>query len=307
MKPRERHPRWEPSGYSGPGPAGQVEQVMSRRGAVSVLAIGLSGIGMSVATGAEQPGVRAGSYDATVLADKPVAFWPMRNPGVGTEKDLTGHGHKGRYTGEPTATKLPNKDTAADFTGTKQYLEVPDHPKLSPATTGVLTLEAWMRPDTLQFPHAQEGGYVHWMGKGEPGQHEYVARMYSTRNEENRPNRISGYLFNAAGEKGAGSYFEEKVRQGQWIHYVLVINAKAKSRDFPNGYTVIYRNGVGNNKRDLNYRGTVIKPTRGKAPFRIGTRDRGSFFEGAIGKVAIYDKELSDKRIKEHYRAMYIK
>ena len=38
---------------------------------------------------------------------------------------------------------------------------------------------------------------------------------------EHRVNRIAGYLFNASGGKGAGSYFQEKVRPGQWIHLSL--------------------------------------------------------------------------------------
>jgi hypothetical protein len=292
--------RWNLSRCLGSGR----DRVVSRRGAVSLLVVGLSAMGERMAAEVGQPAAPRASYDATVLADKPVAYWAMRSPDVGTEKDLTGHGHQGRYFGEPGAAKLPNGHKAADFTGSSQYLEVPDDAALSPATTGVLTLEAWMRPDALQFPHAEGSGYVHWMGKGEPGHQEYVARMYSTRNEENRPNRISGYLFNASGGKGAGSYFEEKITKGQWIHYVLVINAKATSGDFPNGYTIIYRDGTFKDKDDLNYHGTVIKPTHGKAPFRVGTRDLTSFFEGAVGKVAIYDKELSEKRIREHYRAM---
>jgi hypothetical protein len=244
------------------------------------------------------------SYDATVLEDRPSAYWTMGSPRDGTEKDRTGNNHAGTYVGRPAATTLPNGDTAADFDGKTEYLEVKDAAALSPATRGVLTLEAWMRPDALDFPQKEEGrGYLHWMGKGESGAHEYVARFYSKTGTD-RPNRISGYLFNASGGKGAGSYFEEKVTKGAWIHYVLVINATATSDTYPNGYIRIYRNGERKDTTNLDYRGTVIVPERGKAPFRVGTRDRGSFFEGAIGKVAIYGKELSQKRIRQHYKVM---
>jgi hypothetical protein len=245
------------------------------------------------------------SYDKTVRDDRPSAYWTMGSPREPTEKDRTGNKHTGTYFGRPAATKLPNGDTAADFDGKTEYLQVKDADALSPATSGVLTLEAWMRPDDLDFPKKEGKGYLHWMGKGEPGNHEYVARFYSKTGTD-RPNRISGYLFNASGGQGAGSYFEEKVTKGAWIHYVLVINAKEKSKDFPNGYTRIYRNGKTkkNYTNNLDYRGTVIVPTRGTAPFRVGTRDLGSFFEGAIGKVAIYGKELPEKRIAQHYKAM---
>jgi hypothetical protein len=243
-------------------------------------------------------------YNAVVLDDKPSAYWTMRHARAGYEGDASGHGHEGKYFGHPTTARLPNGETAAVFNGSSQYMQVKDHRALSPATTGVLTIEAWIRPDTLKFQHKEGTGYVHWLGKGMPNNHEYAARMYSSGNSEKRDNRISGYLFNASGGKGAGSYFQKEVHPGQWIHFVLVINANAKSREYPNGYIKIYRNGVPANQDDLNYRGTPVAPARGSAPFRVGTRDFNSFFKGAIGNVAIYDKELPAKRIAQHYDAM---
>jgi len=222
----------------------------------------------------------------------------------GREIDLSGSRLNGRYGGIPNRTVLPNGDIAADFNGRTQYFQVADAAGLSPATRGVLTIEAWMRPDTLRFPTAGTNGYVHWMGKGKPGAHEYVSRMYSRPNAVGRGNRISGYLFNAAGGLGAGSYFQDRVVAGRWIHYVLVINANRKSIAFPHGYTKIYRDGVLRDTDDLFINGRAVVPTRGNAPFRVGTRDFGSFFEGAIGKVAIYDSELSVSDIVAHHRAM---
>ncbi|NKX55830.1 LamG domain-containing protein [Arthrobacter sp. E918] len=228
----------------------------------------------------------------------------MSSPRSSTEKDRTGHGHTGRYFGRPAATRLPNGDTAADFDGKTAYLQVKDAAALSPATGGVLTLEAWMRPDALKFPvEGNNMRYMHWMGKGEPNNHEYVARFYSNTDPQ-RPNRISGYQFNIDGGKGAGSYFQDTIRAGTWIHYVLVINAKAKSDSYPNGYVRIYRDGKLRDTTNLDYGGTVIVPKRGNAPFRIGTRDLDTFFEGAIGKVAIYGKELRPESIKKHYTVM---
>jgi hypothetical protein len=284
---------------------------LRRRTALScVLALSLAAISPAVAQSehAGEPVAAAprASYDATVLEDRPSAYWTMGSPRKGTEKDQTGNKHTGTYFGRPAATTLPNGDTAADFDGKTEYLQVKDAAALSPATRGVLTLEAWMRPDDLDFPEKEdEKGYLHWMGKGESGKHEYVARFYSKTDTE-RKSRISGYLFNASGGKGAGSYFQEKVTKGAWIHYVLVINANKKSKDYPNGYTRIYRNGKTKKEyaNNLDYRGTVIVPTRGTAPFRVATRDLNSFFEGAIGKVAIYGKELSQKRIEQHYKVM---
>lgn len=243
-------------------------------------------------------------YDQAVLADGPSAYWTLGNPASGVETDLSGSGLEGSYGGVPATAVLPNGDTAADFDGATQYFEVADADELSPATTGVLTIEAWMRPDTLDFANDEGAGYVHWMGKGTAGAHEYVSRMYSDPNTANRGNRISGYLFNASGGLGAGSYFQDEVVAGQWIHYVLVINYSAQDATYPHGYTKIYRDGVLRDQDDLSISGTVIVPERGNAPFRVATRDFGSYFEGAVGKVAFFDSELSATDIGEHYAAM---
>lgn len=66
----------------------------------------------------------------------------------------------------------------------------------------------------------------------------------------------------------------------------------------------IYRNGVRMDTTNLDYRRAVIVPQRGKAPFLVGARDLSSFFQGAIGKVAISGKELSRMRIEQHFSVM---
>jgi len=93
------------------------------------------------------------------------------------------------------------------FDGQDDYVEIPDSPDFSVVTTGQLSVSAWIRPDVLTFPVFQSTGYVHWMGKGEAGQHEWVFRMYNeeTTDTPPRPNRISFYVFNPGGGEGIGS------------------------------------------------------------------------------------------------------
>lgn len=239
------------------------------------------------------------SYDQIIMEDQPVGYWALD---TNFPVDQTGNGHDGAFSGSPVHTTLPNGDAAVAFNGIDQYYTIPDHDDLELTTNGVLTIEAWMRPDTLEFTNQQSSGYVHWMGKGEPGEHSWAARMYSYTNIENRPNRISGYSFNLAGGLGAGSYFQDPVTAGEWIHYTLVINTVAVSDQYPTGYTKIYKNGVLRDQDVL--AGYNIIPGNGTAPIRIGTRDFGSFFEGAIGKVAIYDYELTAEQLSRHYSYM---
>lgn len=250
------------------------------------------------------PSTPISAYDTMILGDHPVAYWTMANPTEGSEYDQTGNSHNGTYVGGASVSSLPNGDAVAVFNGSSQYLQVPDADPLSPTATGILTLEAWVRPDVTTFPHEDGTGYVNWMGKGTHDNQEYVARMYGLDNSEGRANRISGYAFNKTGGLGGGSYFQDTVSTGEWIHYVLVINTMAKSTSYPDGYTKLYKNGVLRDQDDLSTSGGVIIPGNGTAPFRIGTRQQVSFFEGAIGKVAIYDTELSPAVIARHYHAM---
>ena len=100
--------------------------------------------------------------------------------------------------------------------------EIADHPDYSIAATGELTVVALMRPDSLEMPAQERTGYVHWLGKGVPGQDEWTFRMYQRGNTEDRENRISCYAFNldarAGGTRlGIGSHFQDELTPGQWL------------------------------------------------------------------------------------------
>jgi hypothetical protein len=251
-------------------------------------------------------------YDYLVLTGNPVAYWNT----AGT--DLTGHGHDGALLNAPGITTMANGDGSLVFNGTSQYVEVPNAPELSVPATGILALEAWVRPDVLDFEKTTGTGYVHWAGKRENGQCEYVARMYGqhpTGEDSNRLNRISGYAFKLAGDKGAGSYYQAAspwlIQAGEWIHYTLIINTVDTSPDYPTGYTKLYihrRNSSGSivtftDQDALNSYGVV--PQAGTARFRIGTEDFHSFFHGSIGKVALYNYEPGDAQLLEHATKLF--
>jgi hypothetical protein len=256
-------------------------------------------------------GRRDDRYDRLVLRDRPVAYW-----GDATGKDLSGAHRDGVVKAGTGTTSMPDGSAAMDFNGQDRYMEVANDPVLSVPTTGVLTIEAWMRPDVLDFEKTEGSGYVYWMGKGAAGQQEYASRMYGQHpqgHDADRPNRISGYVFNASGGLGAGSYYQappdDPVQKGEWIHYVLIINTTeaARSAKFPTGYTKLF---VTRKERPVRtdqdaLAGYHIVPAAGNAPFRVGTRDFGSFFKGAVGKIAIYNYELSPEEVAAHARQMF--
>jgi hypothetical protein len=246
------------------------------------------------------------TYDRQVLSLGPVLYLTLGHPASGTEEDLSGNGHNGTYYpfgDRPALATLPNGDPAASFNGVNQYLQVPSASALSVPHAGCLTVEAWVRPGTLQFPHEEGSGYVYLLGKGVPGKYEYALRMYSHSNAEipERPNRISAYAFNLPGGLGSGSYFQGAVSVDRWMMVAFIIDW-FRSPAWPHGYVAIYRDGVLRGRVSLSqYR---ISPGASNAPFRVATRDLNSYFEGAIAKVAIYDYALSGADIAKTYNAM---
>lgn len=275
-------------------------------GAIKIF-IGILILSICLQAHSSQYSQKLSKYSKTVLADNPVMFLSMGSARLGYENDLSGHGNKGLYFplgSRPHSVRMPNGDRAADFNGVDQFVQIQSAPNLSIPTSGILTLEAWLRPGTLQFPHTEGSGYVYWMGKGSPNEQEYALRMYSYSNTENppRPNRISGYVFNLSGGLGSGAYFQDAVAVGQWIHITLVINTKSTSSAYPTGYIKLYKNKSLRQTRGIDQ--FNVTPGAGTAPLRIATRGLNSFFLGAIGKVAVYDYELTSSQIANHQDVM---
>ncbi len=190
-----------------------------------------------------------------------------------------------------------------EFDGESNYVQVPNSSDFSVNTTGALTVSVWMRPDTLEFPRPESCGYVHWLGKGETGQHEWVLRMYrvdATGCPDARPNRISLYIFNLGPppQRGCGVAFQDPLEAGQWLHVVGVVDHG--NEDEGNRMIHIYKNGE--LRRSFFY-GNNITPQHGAAPLRIGTRDFASFFQGALAQVRIWNRALDEGEVAALYQS----
>ena len=150
-----------------------------------------------------------------------VAYYPFNGTfenNAGTEI-ATAENHGATF----AADRFGNENSCVAFDGNGAYLEIPDNDVFSISTAGALTVSVWVSPEVLNFQNAEAGGYVHWMGKGEPHQHEWVFRMYNkdlAQGQENRPNRMSAYAFNLEGGLGSGSYVQEEIQEKEWIHFV---------------------------------------------------------------------------------------
>jgi Concanavalin A-like lectin/glucanases superfamily len=259
----------------------------------------------------------ATGYNAVVLADAPVAFWDMKNVG-GTEPDLTGNGHSGTYKGGARLlTTLPNGESVADFNGSSQYMTAASSSVLSIPTTQALTWEGWIRPDVLQFPNDSGYGYVDWMGKCQSYSPscEWESRMYSSVNSQSRCNRLSAYAFNLSAGKGSGADWQPNcnlLQAGQWLHVVgeyqtTTTTPSGCNTSYP-GTIDIWVNGVKWSFASHVPTGCMsqylVKPTASSSPLNIGTMAFETWFKGAIGKVAIYNKLLTQAQINAHFTAM---
>ena len=124
-------------------------------------------------------------------------------------------------------------DIYLEFNGRDAYVEIPSLPDYSVNTTEELTISAWLKPDTLNFPSVEgSSDYIHWLGKGErsgaEGNQEWAFLMYNhldPSDSPSRPNRISFYLFNPQSGLGVGSYVQVPIHKGRWIHIVGVADS----------------------------------------------------------------------------------
>ena len=276
--------------------------------AIALLTLILGSASAAVTTAQATPA----DYDVTVLGDHPLAFWTLD----GTSTDVTGNGHGGVYKGGiPAKAQLPNGETASEFDGASQYFTVPSSAAFSIPSTGQLTWEGWIRPATLQFRNSTDG-YVDWMGKCQDygPTCEWEARMYDQSNPEGRSSRISAYVFNSSAGLGSAADWQPAAAQigaNRWIHvvgeYQTAVTPPDCSSRFP-GTINIWVDGVKQSFADHAPTGCMsqysIVPRAGTSPVNIGTMALDSWFEGAIGKVAIYGTLLSQGQIDAHFAAM---
>jgi hypothetical protein len=196
-------------------------------------------------------------------------------------KDLNGTNHGAIF-----------DDHGAVFNG-KSYIELPDHDDFSAATSGQLTIIVMLTISNWKGAGGSE--YIHWMGKGKSGAHEYTFRHYvdgGTGEAASRQGRTSFYHFNPAGGLGAGSYFQDSE---ETIERVI-----AGTVDRTN--IAIWKNGVQRDTDALS--GYSIVPKNTGTPVCIGSRgDSTGFLIGRIRNVCFFNRKLTAAEIQTIYNA----
>lgn len=223
-------------------------------------------------------------------------------------------GHSPSASSKNGVTRVANRNGVANsawnYDGIGSYAEIADHDNFSVNTTGYLTICLWVKPvgtslngnGELLFSAKEGSGYVHYMGKGDTsgtnGNREWAFRIYSADNTEGRHNRMSFYHWSYDGGLGPGSYFQDTLTNGGWIHVVAIVSK-------PEHTIWWYKNAVLRDSDCFSSSCSYPIPDgdlrNGNGLVRIGTRDFASFFKGAIDNIYVYNRKLTLSEIQQVY------
>ncbi len=123
-------------------------------------------------------------------------------------------------------------------------------------------------------------------------------------------------MFNPTAGFGSGADWQPVcglLQAGQWLHVVGEYTTLSQPAGCPNasaypGSIDIWVNGVKWNQSAHNPTGCMsqysVVPQANGSPLNIGTMANDMWFQGAIGKVAIYNYRLTQTQITNHYQVM---
>ncbi|MFA5142452.1 MAG: LamG domain-containing protein [Candidatus Woesearchaeota archaeon] len=214
--------------------------------------------------------------------DPPVTLWHMDEGQGNAVKDAVG-GIDGTRMKHANWTNASKWNTALAFDGTDDYITVPYTTRLAP--TSAITVSAWFNSrditkDTRILSKTQSGGY-------------YIALNDAF---GSYPSNTLGFSANINGTYRAAYYPVSNLSNGVWYYVVGTFNGSALN---------LYLNGVLVN----NYTGAVgsIITYSANNPLCIGSEPDtsvctvGSYFNGTIDEVSIYNRALSATEINDLY------
>jgi RHS repeat-associated protein len=220
------------------------------------------------------PTVAAGSYAAAVLADTPVAFWPLSERSGGVAHDVTGHGHDGQIgngvslgqTGPPTG----DGSTAMSFNGSSTGRIAVGKMSNLPSGSQPYSLEAWV---DVASGGANAQGFV---GYG----------LYGTQGAANaiRLNGANG-LVNYWWYEDLG-WTGQQALTGAWQHVVATFDGHVRK---------LYLDG------QLVASDLPPTPIIGLATLTLGQTNGSEDLGGSLADVAVYGYALSPGQVAHHY------
>lgn len=228
------------------------------------------------------------NYDATILADGPVAFWPLNETSGTTATDTTGNGHSGSYVGTAGTNYtlgqagIGDGETAVLFDGSAGYVDVATVPT---TVTNTWSLEAWIKLSTT----SGLGNDLLVVANGKDASPGAFGMGLSTGNMEVGPREVAAYSGGTA-EEGLGAV----VNDTSWHYIAIVCNGS--------GSTQAYLDGTATGSaKSQSY--TVPTGSLFIAAYEQSSGTPYRVFPGTIAKAAIYNKALTATQISNHYAA----
>jgi hypothetical protein len=219
------------------------------------------------------------SYNDTVLADSPAAYWRLGEASGTTAADASGNNRSGSYLNTPTlgvaGALSGDSNTAVGFNGTNEYVNVPYTAALNPAS---FTVEAWA------FVTGGQGTFRSLV----------TSRDYAAGNAR-------GYILYAGndnnwqlwtGNGGWNVLDGPAVTLNQWTHLVGTYDGATMR---------LYVNGILAASTSAGYLQNAQRPLRVASGNTDGAADY--FLPGSVDEVAVYGSALSDARVSAHFAA----
>jgi hypothetical protein len=203
-----------------------------------------------------------------------VSYWKL-NEGAGTNAADSAGANTGTYTNTPTLGQTGaltgDTTTSVQFNGTNEYVNVADAASLD--LTGPITIEAWIRSNTLINNSTI-------LSKGSTSGYRLM------RNGTNNPSQ-----FGTSGPTNGNLNGATSINDGVWHHIVAVYDGANK---------YIYLDGV----QDATV-GATGNITTNNTALRIAENAQatGRYWRGWIDEVALYNVALTPAEVLDHYNA----
>jgi hypothetical protein len=229
---------------------------------------------------------RRGSYQYEVLADRPLAWWPLGESSGTLAKDASGADRHATYTGSPTlgAAALlaagADSGAAATFNGSSQYVRLA---AASWMNTASVTVAAWVSTTATDA----RGLVTRWDG-GSTTQQVWGLDISATGN-------VRFYV--RAGGTTVTIGDTTSISDGQPHHIVGV-------RDAATNTVTLYIDGVRNATATAT---GLLTSTTSDLGILVAARENGSgyalYLPGTVDEVAFFGRALDDARVLAHYKA----
>ncbi len=225
------------------------------------------------------------AYIRGVLADEPLAYWPLNEPAQARRfMDRSGNGFHGRAVGEVRSGRpgpLSSKSCSVEFDG-QGYIDVGRQDRFS--LVNGFTVEAWILAE-----HSTNPTRVISADNAVPDSTMRIgwSLMHAVEPHNTFANGFPCFVFTAHGVEDA-AFNTVVTPTSRWIHVAVVFDR--------NNIAHLFQNGRPRSSVDVGGPAKV-----GPAWLSIGAMsNKGQFWKGRLAHVAVYPQELSEEQILRH-------